>query len=1088
MEDSITCGLWLVAFLLGCGRLSAFNLDTENVLQKNGDPGSLFGFSLAMHRQLKPADKRMLLVGAPRAKALRGQKAKVTGGLYNCDMSSTAAGCTRVNFDNEEDITRESKENQWMGVTVSSQGPGGQVVTCAHRYQRRTNVNTAIESRDIIGRCYVLRQDLTISGQRIDGDGGEWHFCDGRPRGHEMFGSCQQGLSATFDKDYHYLIFGAPGAYNWKGVVRVEQNNDSFIEMGIYDDGPFEAGDETEKKPDLVPAPANSYLGFSLDSGKSLTKKGQLTVVAGAPRANHSGAVVLLKTGGATSKILLEEYTLEGEGLASSFGYDLTVLDLNGDGWQDIVVGAPQYFEKDGEIGGAIYIYINPGGNWNKAKPTRIDGRKDSMFGLSVENLGDINQDGYNDFAVGAPYEDNGAGHVYIFHGSAAGKFTDKAAQEMSGQPLGVKLFGYSLAGNMDLDSNSYPDLAVGSLSDSVFVYRARPVINIKKEIKFLPNEIDLTKKNCGNAFCLDIKACFIYTASPKSYTPTLTVAYSLEADADHRANGLIPRVTFTESSASENNFESKGTFTMDSKKTTHCISHQLAVQENIRDKLHGIPIDVSVDIQDATRKRRQSSTPPLAPVLDANSAMTTRSVVNFLKEGCGRDNVCQSNLEVKYRYGHRTTDEDTFTPLELENGVPVISLSDQKDIALEVKVTNRNGDDAYEASVIASLPHSLTYSAYRSPPNERSVSCIANTNGSKADCELGNPFKRDTETTFYIILSTSGISLNTSELEVELQLRTTSDQLKLVPVKAKANVAILLQLSVSGQAQPSQVYFSGEVKGETAIKTENDMGSAITHQFRIINLGKRLTDTATMNIEWPKEIANGKWLLYLMKISSTGVDQMECTPKGEINPQNKESVNTRTRRETANTQKSDDGTFSRLIDGKQSETLACGSGANCVTISCPLRGLDSNAVITLHSRLWNHTFIEKYSKLHHVKVMVKASLHVDSAAKNTVLKNAETQVMLTVFPERRAAQYGGVPWWIIVLSILFGLLLLALLAFLLWKCGFFKRAKYEDKVPSYNAVRIRREERAINPGNGNWENLEKKPWMTTWHDHEHYS
>lgn len=59
MEGRITCGLWLVVFLLGCGRLSAFNLDTENVLRKSGDSGSLFGFSLAMHRQLAPVDKRM---------------------------------------------------------------------------------------------------------------------------------------------------------------------------------------------------------------------------------------------------------------------------------------------------------------------------------------------------------------------------------------------------------------------------------------------------------------------------------------------------------------------------------------------------------------------------------------------------------------------------------------------------------------------------------------------------------------------------------------------------------------------------------------------------------------------------------------------------------------------------------------------------------------------------------------------------------------------------------------------------------------------------------------------------------------------
>ena len=36
----------------------AFNLDVHNVIRKQGEPGSLFGFSLAMHRQLNP-DKRM---------------------------------------------------------------------------------------------------------------------------------------------------------------------------------------------------------------------------------------------------------------------------------------------------------------------------------------------------------------------------------------------------------------------------------------------------------------------------------------------------------------------------------------------------------------------------------------------------------------------------------------------------------------------------------------------------------------------------------------------------------------------------------------------------------------------------------------------------------------------------------------------------------------------------------------------------------------------------------------------------------------------------------------------------------------------
>lgn len=52
-----------------------------------------------------------------------------------------------------------------------------------------------------------------------------------------------------------------PLCFHLEGIVRVEQKNDSFIERGIFDDGPYEAGDENQKNPDLVPVPASSYLG-----------------------------------------------------------------------------------------------------------------------------------------------------------------------------------------------------------------------------------------------------------------------------------------------------------------------------------------------------------------------------------------------------------------------------------------------------------------------------------------------------------------------------------------------------------------------------------------------------------------------------------------------------------------------------------------------------------------------------------------------------------------------------------------------------------------------------------------------------------
>uniref|UniRef100_A0ACB8G1K0 Uncharacterized protein n=1 Tax=Sphaerodactylus townsendi TaxID=933632 RepID=A0ACB8G1K0_9SAUR len=49
----------LLLLLCHLGLASAFNLDTENVVVWSGESGSLFGFSLAMHRQLEPQDRRL---------------------------------------------------------------------------------------------------------------------------------------------------------------------------------------------------------------------------------------------------------------------------------------------------------------------------------------------------------------------------------------------------------------------------------------------------------------------------------------------------------------------------------------------------------------------------------------------------------------------------------------------------------------------------------------------------------------------------------------------------------------------------------------------------------------------------------------------------------------------------------------------------------------------------------------------------------------------------------------------------------------------------------------------------------------------
>ena len=44
----------------------------------------------------------------------------------------------------------------------------------------------------------------------------------------------------------------------------MEQKNNTLLEMGVYDDGPYEVGDENLLRPEFVPVPANSYLGEHL--------------------------------------------------------------------------------------------------------------------------------------------------------------------------------------------------------------------------------------------------------------------------------------------------------------------------------------------------------------------------------------------------------------------------------------------------------------------------------------------------------------------------------------------------------------------------------------------------------------------------------------------------------------------------------------------------------------------------------------------------------------------------------------------------------------------------------------------------------
>ncbi|TNN82179.1 Integrin alpha-7 [Liparis tanakae] len=953
--------------------------------------GSVDPFKPTLHQQLNPEPQSWILVGAPQAAGQGQLRGSRPGALFKCPITPEEYDCERVDIDGEVNLNKESKDNQWLGVTVKSQGIGGKVVTCAHLYELRQRVNRPAETRDPIGRCYVLSDDLT---ERDDLDGGEWKFCEGRPQGHEQFGFCQQGLSVSFSPDNNFILFGAPGTYNWKGEMRVQLLNQTLLDLGFYDDGPYEVADQKQLNAQLIPVPSHSYLGFSVDSAMGIMSLGELTFVAGAPRANHTGAVVLLRKDNVYR--LVPQHIFWGEELASSFGYSVATADLNNDGWTDLIVGAPNFFDRKAEIGGAVYVYLNPFGHWDdQARPIRLNGTYDSMFGITVSNIGDLDQDGYG--------------------------------------------------GGLDIDHNHYPDIAVGSLNDSVVLFRSRPVIHVIRDISIDPQFIDLEQYNCKGreGVCMEVKACFTFTAHPEHYSPHITLVVHFEADTERRKLGLPHRVNFLGRSSLEPEYTQIEEVELHRQRHPVCTTATFQLHENIRDKLRPISLAITHTIKLVPPRRHSGAKrlEKLAPVLSVSPSNTLHSEVNFLREGCGSDKICQSNLKLSYQFGTRPLTSDLFTPLPKdEDDVQVFSLSDQRLVVLEISVTNipsdpllpeEDGDDAHAAQLLISLPDSLSYAGSRIPEQMR---CQANPNGSQVECDLGNPVKRD----------------NKPELP---------------PVTAFAKVVIELPLSVSGFARPHQLFFSGVVKGESAMTSLEDIGSSVDFEFVVANPGQALQmlGSAFLNIMWPYGLANEKWLLYPVSLKFEGHPDTQCTPTGGLNTLNLLSSSSadppqpanhkagRTRRSYPEEEglvatKGNMGRTTPAVaasERRKSLKLDCLLGsARCVLFQCPLHSFSGHAVLKIHARLWNSSFIEEFAAVSALELLVRANITVKSSIKHLLLKDAAAQVAVMIYPEPGLTDQYRIPWWIILIAVLAGMLLLTLLVCILWKCGFFKRSE----------------------------------------------
>uniref|UniRef100_A0A8C1Y0I0 Integrin, alpha 8 n=1 Tax=Cyprinus carpio TaxID=7962 RepID=A0A8C1Y0I0_CYPCA len=386
----------------------------------------------------------------------------------------------------------------------------------------------------------------------------------------------------------------------------------------------------------------------------------------------------------------------------------------------DVLVGAPLYMDREFESKprevGRVYLYLQEDVLLFSPPITLTGTHLFGRYGSAIAPLGDINQDGYLDVAIGAPFagEDRG-GRVFIYNGQKSGLMLQasqvlKGDWASSGVPAG---FGFTLRGDSDLDNNQYPDLLVGAFGVSkVVAYRARPVVTVDAQLILTPRILNPEDKSC------------LSTTLIQSCLSLSLIALRMDLQLDWlKQRGAVKRILFMDSH--QHHRTQKLVLGQGDRQHCHNYSVYLRDEEEFRDKLSPISVTLNYSLD-------QNSPPPglqLRPILDHYSKTFHHEQANILLD-CGEDNMCIPDLKLSAKMD-RTE----------------LIIGDDNLLMLIVSAANE-GEGAYEAELHVTLPTEADYiGVERRREDLQRLNCEHRTENDTrvVVCDLGNPMVADT-------------------------------------------------------------------------------------------------------------------------------------------------------------------------------------------------------------------------------------------------------------------------------------------------------------------------------------------------------